>query len=159
MLHQTYPSNEEITYVHRFGLFNPFSMVNWWYPNCSGCCCGLGIALRFQLLKNACLLHLIGDKAPPACLRSSPPLSVGFSMQDEAMRVTRSAPRGAHFYADVIAFPPDWELRRSMVFMVHQLRSRPTLFKSRRTTHPCVVYGAGTPVGQGYSVNRVGFTF
>ncbi len=29
------------------------------------------------------------------------PLSVGFSIQDEAMDVARSAPQGAHYHADV----------------------------------------------------------
>ncbi len=38
----------------------------------------------------------------------SPSLSVGFSIQDEAMNVARSAPQGAHYHADVI----NWDLRR-----------------------------------------------
>ncbi len=84
--------------------------------NGCGCCC-LGIAPRAQLLmKSAWLLHQIGDKAPPAarnssevagvlnprtgngdhgwCLSSSLFLSVGFSIQDEAMDVAPSAPQG-----------------------------------------------------------------
>ncbi len=89
----------------------------------------LGIALRAQLpKKNAWLLHLIGDKAPLAtrdcsgllccyphtghgglncCLSSSLSLSVGFSIQDKARDVARSAPQGAHYYhADVIYLLP-----------------------------------------------------
>ncbi len=75
---------------------------------------------------------VIGDKAPPAtqdssevarslkrycyphtgnggnrwCLSSSLSLSVGFSIQDEAMDVARSAPQGAHYHADVIYLLP-----------------------------------------------------
>ncbi len=41
------------------------------------------------------------------CLSSSLSLSVGFSIQDEAMDVARSAPQGAHYYhADVIYLLP-----------------------------------------------------
>ncbi len=63
-----------------------------------------------------------GDKAPPAardsyphtgngchslCLSSSLSLLVGFSIQDEAMDVARSAPQGAHYYhEDVIYLLP-----------------------------------------------------
>ncbi len=36
------------------------------------------------------------------CLGSSPSLSVGFSIQDEALGVARSAPRGGHYHADFI---------------------------------------------------------
>ncbi len=75
---------------------------------------------------------LIGDKSPPAardsnevarvqnqrcyphtgngghswCLSSSLSLSAGFSIQDEAMDVARSAPQGAHYHVDVIYFLP-----------------------------------------------------
>ncbi len=53
----------------------------------------------------------MGNKAPPtsresnevACvLSSSLSFSVGFSVQDEAVNVARSAPQGDHYYADVI---------------------------------------------------------
>ncbi len=37
---------------------------------------------------------------------SSPSLSVGFSILDEAKNVTRSAKRGAHYHTDVIYFLP-----------------------------------------------------
>ncbi len=73
-------------------------------------------------------LTLIGDKAPPVardisevaralnqcfyprtgngghswCLSSSLSLLVGFSLQDEAMDVARSAPQGAQYHVDVI---------------------------------------------------------
>ncbi len=33
-------------------------------------------------------------------------LSVGFSIQDEAMHVARSAPQGVHYHADVIYLLP-----------------------------------------------------
>ncbi len=82
--------------------------------------------------KNAWLLHGLGDKAPPAARDSSEgacaqkqccyphflngghscrlssclSLSVGFSTQDEAMDVARSAPQGAHYHADVIYLLP-----------------------------------------------------
>ncbi len=36
------------------------------------------------------------------CLSSSPSMSVGFSIRDEAMDVARSAPQGAHYHADVV---------------------------------------------------------
>ncbi len=82
-----------------------------------------------QLLKNSTwLLHIIGDEAATAahdssevartlngrcyphtgngehswCLSSSLPLSVGFSIQVEALDVARSGPKGAHCHADVI---------------------------------------------------------
>ncbi len=67
---------------------------------------------------------LIGDKAPPAArdssevarafnrrfyphtgngaLSSSLSLTIGFSIQDGAMAVARSAPQGAHYHAGVI---------------------------------------------------------
>ncbi len=77
-------------------------------------------------------LTLIGDKAPPAardssevgralkqrcypdtanggyrwCLSSSLSLSVGFSIQDEAMAVARSASQGALYHADVTYLLP-----------------------------------------------------
>ncbi len=38
------------------------------------------------------------------CLSSSLSLSVGVSIRDEAMDVAQSAPRGAHYHADVIYF-------------------------------------------------------
>ncbi len=40
------------------------------------------------------------------CLSSSLTLSVGFSIQDEAMDVARSAPQGTHYHADVIYMLP-----------------------------------------------------
>ncbi len=40
------------------------------------------------------------------CLSSSLSLPVGFSIQDEAMDVARSAPQGAHYHADVIYLLP-----------------------------------------------------
>ncbi len=81
-----------------------------------------------MLKKSARLLNLIGDKAPPSardsgevarslsrgcyphtgkgghswCLSSSPSLSVGFSTQDAAMNVARSAPQEAHYHARVM---------------------------------------------------------
>ncbi len=67
---------------------------------------------------SAWLLHLIGDKAPPALevtprcyphtgndryswgLSSSSSLSVEFSTQDEAVYVARSAPQGPQCYVE-----------------------------------------------------------
>ncbi len=40
------------------------------------------------------------------CLSSSPSLSVGFSIQDEAMDVARSTPQGAHYHKGVINLLP-----------------------------------------------------
>ncbi len=40
------------------------------------------------------------------CLSSSLSLSVGFSIQDEAVDVARSTPQGAHYHADVIYLLP-----------------------------------------------------
>ncbi len=78
-------------------------------------------------MTNIWLLHLIDEKALPAardrseaaralnricnphpnwCLSSSQSLSVGFSVQDEAMDVARSAPQGAQCHADVINLLP-----------------------------------------------------
>ncbi len=92
------------------------------------CCCCLGKAQRAQLLKkSAWLLHLIGNKAPPAardsnevagtlnqrcypytekgryswCESSSLSLSIELFTQDEAMVVIRSTPQGVHYHADV----------------------------------------------------------
>ncbi len=67
--------------------------------SCWRCC--LGIAVRAKMLKkSAWLLHPNGDKAPHTgkgshswCLTSSLSLSVGFSIQNEAMDVVRSAPQ------------------------------------------------------------------
>ncbi len=82
--------------------------------------------------ENAQDYHLDTDKAPPAtrdssevarskkqrcyphtgnsgrrwCLSSSLSLSVGFSIQDEAMDVARSTPQGAHYHANVIYLLP-----------------------------------------------------
>ncbi len=98
------------------------------------CFCCLRIAPRAQLLtKNSWLLHLINDRAPPAARHSSGvarayicccyphtgngghswrlsscslSLPVGFSFQDEAMDVARSAPQWTHYHADVIYLLP-----------------------------------------------------
>ncbi len=43
---------------------------------------------------------------PEQCLRSSLSLSVGFSIQDEAMDVVWSAPQGDHCHVDVIYLLP-----------------------------------------------------
>ncbi len=40
------------------------------------------------------------------CLSSSLSMSVGFSIQDEAVDVARSVPQGAHYHADAIYLPP-----------------------------------------------------
>ncbi len=82
----------------------------------------------FRLPRAPSYFPLIGDKAPPAacdsnkvarayneryyphtgngghswCLISNLSLSEGFSIQDEAMDVARSASQGPHYHADVI---------------------------------------------------------
>ncbi len=85
-----------------------------------------------MLKKSACYFTLIGDKAPPGArnssevarawkqrcyphtgncghsssLSSSLSVSVGFSIQNEAMDVARSAPQRGHYHVEVIFFIP-----------------------------------------------------
>ncbi len=54
-----------------------------------------------RALNQRCYPHT-GSGGHRWCLSSSLFLSVGFSTQDEAMDVARSAPLGAHYHADVI---------------------------------------------------------
>ncbi len=109
--------------------------------------CYLGMAPRAQLLKkSAWLLHLIGDKAPPvACdssevartsnrrccphtgngghswyLSSSLPLSVGFSIQDEAIDGDRSAQQAAHYHADVIYLLPWMRIKKGNTYAFYE---------------------------------------
>ncbi len=136
---------------------------------CRCCCyCSLGLAPGAQLLKKSTwLLHLIGDKAPPAvrdssevtravnrhchshtrngghswCLSTSPSLSIGFSIQDEAMDAARSAPHGAHYYVDVINLLTYLGINRGACGLwysgigLRQLSSQSTFFIPRWTTH------------------------
>ncbi len=101
-----------------------------------------------MLKKSAWLLHLIGDKAPPAardrsevaraknqrchphtrsdghgwCLSSSLSLLVGFSIQD----VARSSPQGGYYHADV---PPSTGNKEGSKFlMVLRVKPTPTRF-------------------------------
>ncbi len=121
----------------------------------------LGIALRIELLlKDAWLLHLIGNKAPSVardissevartlnrrcyphtgngghgkCLSGSLTLSVGLSIQREAVNVVRSAPQGDLYRADVMYLIKKgaWGLWYSGLCLL-QLGSRPTLFRPCR---------------------------
>ncbi len=51
-------------------------------------------------------LHMRGNGGHCWCLSSSLSLSVGFSMQDEAMELARFVPQGAQYHADVIGLLP-----------------------------------------------------
>ncbi len=72
--------------------------------------------------------------------------SVGFSIQDEAMDVARSAPQGAHHHVDVIYLLPELGIKKGARALwysklsLHQLGSRSTVFIHRWTTHPCILY-------------------
>ncbi len=65
------------------------------------------------------------------CLSSSLSLSVGFSIQDEAMDVSQSVPQGAHFHADIIYFLPSMGIKKGASALwyselsLHQLGSHP----------------------------------
>ncbi len=109
------------------------------------------IALKLNCSRRApCYFTLTGDKAPPAaldssevmrafnrlcylhterCLSSSQSISVGFSTQDEAMDVARSASLGAYYHADVSYLFKQGA--RSLWYSglgLHQLGSRPTFY-------------------------------
>ncbi len=56
-------------------------------------------------LNQRCYPHT-GNGGHKWCLSSSQSLSVGFSIQDKAMDVARSASQGAHYHADVIYLLP-----------------------------------------------------
>ncbi len=97
-----------------------------------------------MLKKSARLLHLIGDKAPPAardsdevaralnqhcyshivnggriwCLSSRPSLSLRFPIQEEAMDVSGSAPRGSLPCGRYLLAPLTGKKEGSMGFMV-----------------------------------------
>ncbi len=58
-----------------------------------------------RALNRRCYLYN-GNSGLIWCLSSSPSFSVGFSFQDEAMDVARSAPQGTHYHADVIYLLP-----------------------------------------------------
>ncbi len=58
--------------------------------------------VRLHEQKNERVYPHTGNDGHSWCLSSSLYLSVGFSIQDEAMDIARSAPQGAHYHADVI---------------------------------------------------------
>ncbi len=64
------------------------------------------IIVRLHVRKSSVVILIQETAAKRWCLSSSLSLSVGFSIQDEAMGVARSAPQGAHYHADVIYFLP-----------------------------------------------------
>ncbi len=62
------------------------------------------------------------------------------------MDVTRAAPQGAHYYADVICLLPKLGVKKEVSGLwyselsLYQLDSRPTVFIPRWTTHPYILY-------------------
>ncbi len=102
------------------------------------------IAVRLRVRKS-CYPHT-GNGGHSWCLSSSLSLSVGFSIQDEAMDVARSAPQGAHYHAGVIYLLPLLGIKKGATALwnseinLHQLGSWSTVFLPRWATHPCILY-------------------
>ncbi len=70
-------------------------------------------------------------------------LLVGFSIQDETMDVTRSAPQGGSLLPCgryLLGIMKGWRALWYSEVDLHQLGSRPTVFIPRWTTHPCILY-------------------
>ncbi len=63
------------------------------------------LVVRLHVRKSSVVI-LTPETADTVGLSSSLSLSTGHSIRDEAMGVARSAPRGAHFHADVIYLLP-----------------------------------------------------
>ncbi len=63
------------------------------------------IVVRLHVRKSN-VVTLTPEMAVRWYLNSSLSLSVGFSIQDEAVDVVRSAPPGAHYHADIIYLLP-----------------------------------------------------
>ncbi len=67
-------------------------------------------------------------------------------MQNEPMDVTRSAPQGAHYHADVIYLLYYLGIKKGARALwyselsLHQLGSRPTVFIPRWATHSCILF-------------------
>ncbi len=64
------------------------------------------VVVRLHVRQNGIVILIPQTVVYSWCLSSSLSLSVRFSIQDEAMDVARSAPQGAHYYADVTYLPP-----------------------------------------------------
>ncbi len=98
-----------------------------------------------RALNQRCYPHT-GNCGHRWCLSSSPSLSVGLSIQNDAMYVARSAPQGAQYHADVIYLFPQLRIKKGAralwysYLCLRQLGSRPTAFILRWTTHPCILY-------------------
>ncbi len=99
-------------------------------------------------------------------MSSSLSLLVGFSIQDEAVDVARSAPQGAHYHADVIYLLAKMGIKKGASALwysqlsIHQLGSRPTVFIPRWTTRPRILYQVCVTRGATRSVGpALGFNF
>ncbi len=64
------------------------------------------IIVRLHVRKSNVVILIQETAVKRWCLSSSLSLSVGFSIQDEAVDVVRSVPQGAHYHAGVIYFLP-----------------------------------------------------
>ncbi len=60
------------------------------------------IIVRLHVRKSNVVILIQETAVKRWCLSRSLSLSVGFSIQNEAVDVARSAPQGAHYHADVI---------------------------------------------------------
>ncbi len=102
--------------------------------------------VRLHVRKNNVIIFKTENGGRRWCLSSSLSLSVGLSVQDEAMDVARCAPTGGSLPCGRYLLPPltgnkegskgFWYSELSL----HQLGSRPTVFIPRWTTHPCILY-------------------
>ncbi len=63
--------------------------------------------MKLQVPKSNVVILTPGNSGQRWCLSSSLFLSIGFSIQDEAMNVARSAPQGAHYHVDFIYMLPE----------------------------------------------------
>ncbi len=95
------------------------------------------------MLNSLLLIHDLVIGQQHQCLSRSLSLSVGLFIQGEAIDVAQSAPQGAHYHADVIYLLGIKKRVRALwssELNVHQFGSRPTIFLTRWTTHPCILY-------------------
>ncbi len=64
------------------------------------------IIVRLHVRKSNVVILIQETAVKRWCLSSSLSLSVGFSIQDQDIGVSRPAPQGAHYHADVIYLLP-----------------------------------------------------
>ncbi len=64
------------------------------------------IVVRLHVRKSNVVILTPGTAVNRWCLSSRLSLSVGFSIQEEAVDVARSTPQGAHYHVDVIYLLP-----------------------------------------------------